>query len=224
MSLLASISRNSVLLGLFAAATAAGIAYTWEATETDIERAIRDAEARKLLEIFPPVSHNNTLIDDRFTVDASTPLLGLRDTREGYTARVDGKIVGVILPVKAREGYSGDIDLLVGVNADGSVAGVRVISHRETPGLGDAVDLRKSPWILDFNTRSLNDPTPANWAVKKDGGVFDQFTGATITPRAVVDATRRALEYAERESQRLFDPLITPARPSDNSQGDTASE
>lgn len=224
MSLLASISRNSVLLGLFAAATAAGIAYTWQATEADIERSVRAAEARKLLEIFLPESHNNELIDDRFSVEASTPLLSLRNTRDGYTARINGDVVGIILPVTARDGYSGDIDMLVGITASGGVAGVRVISHRETPGLGDAVDLRKSPWILGFNSRSLTDPTPANWAVKKDGGVFDQFTGATITPRAVVDATRRALEYAEREAQRLFDPPLAPADPSGDSQGDTASE
>jgi electron transport complex protein RnfG len=117
--------------------------------------------------------------------------------------------VAAIIPVTAPDGYSGDIELIVGVNADGSIAGVRVLSHKETPGLGDKVDLRKSDWILGFNGRSLNNPELAGWAVRKDKGVFDQFTGATITPRAVVAATLRALQFADAHSKTLF------ARPGD---------
>jgi electron transport complex protein RnfG len=94
--------------------------------------------------------------------------------------------------------------LIVGVNADGSIAGVRALNHKETPGLGDKVDLRKSDWILDFNGRSLSNPTLTGWAVKKDKGVFDQFTGATITPRAVVAATLRTLQYADANRNTLF--------------------
>ena len=101
----------------------------------------------------------------------------------------------MILPVVAPEGYSGRIDLLVGIYADGSVAGVRAVSHRETPGLGDKVEIGKSQWVLEFNGKSLSMPVPENWAVKKDGGNFDQFTGATITPRAVVKAVYQSLEY-----------------------------
>ena len=116
--------------------------------------------------------------------------------------------MGVILPATARDGYSGDIRTLVGVRSDGSVAGVRVVAHKETPGLGDKVDLRKSPWILGFNDRSLDNPALSQWSVSKDGGAFDQFTGATVTPRAVILATRRALEYAELNQATLFE---TPA-------------
>jgi electron transport complex protein RnfG len=112
--------------------------------------------------------------------------------------------VAAIIPATARDGYSGDIELIVGVNADGTVAGVRVLSHKETPGLGDAVDLKKSNWILGFDGRSLSDPEPARWAVKKDKGVFDSFTGATITPRAVVSTTRRVLEYAQANAETLY--------------------
>ena len=94
--------------------------------------------------------------------------------------------------------------MIVGVNRDGSIAGVRVLAHKETPGLGDKVDRKKSDWIMDFNGRSLSDPTPNRWAVKRDKGVFDQFTGATITPRAVVKATLRVLQFAEANSVLLF--------------------
>ena len=97
-----------------------------------------------------------------------------------------------------------ELEQAVGKN-DGSVAGVRVVAHRETPGLGDKVDLRKSDWILDFNERSLANPALNGWNVEKEGGVFDQFTGATVTPRAVILATRRALEYAILNAATLFE-------------------
>jgi electron transport complex protein RnfG len=106
--------------------------------------------------------------------------------------------------VTARDGYSGDVNLIVGVNVDGTIAGVRALSHRETPGLGDKVDLKKSDWILGFNGKSLVNPTLARWTVKKDEGEFDQFTGATITPRAVVAATLRALQYAQANKTAIF--------------------
>jgi len=138
-------------------------------------------------------------------VAAETALLGIRERRQGYRVRQGDAVVGVILPATARDGYSGDIRALVGVRRDGSVAGVRVVAHRETPGLGDKVDLRKSDWILDFNERSLVDPALSGWNVEKEGGVFDQFTGATVTPRAVILATRRALEYATLNAATLFE-------------------
>ncbi len=104
-------------------------------------------------------------------------------------------VIAVIIPATARDGYTGDIDLIIGINADGTVAGVRVLSHRETPGLGDKVDYKKSQWVDGFIGRSLLNPHPEQWAVKRDGGEFDQFTGATITPRAVTKAVKQALEY-----------------------------
>ncbi len=205
MSLLSAISRNSVLLGLFAAITTGLIAMTFLGTRDAIVAAEREAEARQLLEIFPNNTHDNSLIDDRFELAANTPLLGIKTARQGYKVRQGDTVVGVIVPATARDGYSGDIRILVGVGADGKVAGVRVVAHKETPGLGDAIDLRKSPWILDFNSRSLEDPLPNRWTVAKDGGVFDQFTGATITPRAVVNATRKVLEYVQLHEQVLFE-------------------
>lgn len=197
-----------MVLAFFAAITSLAIGWTYLSTQSEIELAERRAEARQLMEIFPEDTHDNELVDDTFVLEAETSLLGLRQERQGYRVRQGELVVGVILPATARDGYSGDIRTLVGVRRDGSVAGVRVVAHKETPGLGDKVDLRKSPWILGFNDRSLDNPALSQWSVSRDGGAFDQFTGATVTPRAVILATRRALEYAELNQATLFE---TPA-------------
>ena len=205
MKWLASIGLSGTVLALFAAITSVAIGWTYLGTKAQIDLEVRRAEARQLLEIFPPGTHDNDIVDDVFEVAAETALLGIRETRQGYRVRQGNKVIGVILPATARDGYSGDIRALVGVRRDGSVAGVRVVAHRETPGLGDKVDLRKSDWILDFNERSLSNPVLAGWNVEKEGGVFDQFTGATVTPRAVILAARRALEYATLNAATLFE-------------------
>ena len=205
MKWLASIGLSGTVLALFAAVTSIAIGWTYLSTKSQIDFEVRRAEARQLLEIFPADTHDNELVDDAFTIDAETPLLGIREARQGYRARLNGDVIGVILPTTARDGYSGDIRALVGIRRDGTVAGIRVVAHRETPGLGDKVDIRKSDWVTDFNQRSLADPALPGWNVKKDGGVFDQFTGATVTPRAVILATRRALEYANLHTASLFE-------------------
>jgi electron transport complex protein RnfG len=201
-----SITRNGVLLGLFAVITTLLIAGTYLQTRDRIAEEQRRAEEKALLEIVPRARHDNSMLDDTQPVPADATGLGLKEDKRAYIARRGAQAVAVILPVTAPDGYSGAIDLIVGVNADGSVAGVRTLAHKETPGLGDAVDLKKSDWILGFDGRSLSNPEPAGWGVKKDKGVFDQFTGATITPRAVVAATRRALEYAQAHHDTLFAP------------------
>ena len=205
MKWLASIGLSGTVLALFAAITSVAIGWTYLGTKAQIDLEVRRAEARQLLEIFPPDTHDNDIVNDVFEVAAETALLGIRETRQGYRVRQGNKVIGVILPATARDGYSGDIRALIGVRLDGSVAGVRVVAHRETPGLGDKVDLRKSDWILDFNERSLTNPVLNGWNVEKEGGVFDQFTGATVTPRAVILATRRALEYVTLNAATLFE-------------------
>ena len=205
MKWLASIVLSGTVLALFAAITSVAIGWTYLGTKAQIDFEVRRAEALQLLEIFPPDTHDNEIVDDVFEVAAETALLGIREPRQGYRVRQGDTVVGVILPATARDGYSGDIRALVGVRQDGSVAGVRVVAHRETPGLGDKVDLRKSDWILDFNERSLANPALNGWNVEKEGGVFDQFTGATVTPRALILATRRALEYATLNAATLFE-------------------
>ncbi|MGE4405805.1 electron transport complex subunit RsxG, partial [Pseudomonas sp.] len=131
-------------------------------------------------------------------------LLGNKSPLPAYIAIKDGRPSAVILQAIAPDGYSGAIHLLVGIWADGRVAGVRVLGHRETPGLGDRIELTKSPWIRSFDGKSLENPQADGWAVKKDRGTFDQFAGATITPRAVVGAVHRALQYFDVHKAELL--------------------
>jgi len=210
MKTITAVSKNSLLLGVFAALTTTLIAWTYLGTKVAIANAQREAEAKQLLEIFPEQTHDNALIDDTFIVAANQSLLNVREEKRAYRARLGEAVVGVILPATARDGYSGDIGLLVGVHRDGRIAGVRVTSHRETPGLGDAIDTNKSNWIASFQGHSLVDPDVTGWRVRKDGGIFDQFTGATITPRAVVVATRKVLEYVELNHSTLFPEPVKP--------------
>ena len=195
--------QTGVLLGLFAMAGAALVAATYEVTKQRIAENERLALLDKLQSVVPPERYDNNLLDD--TVQVGDPeLLGTARPVNVYRARKDGEPVAAILTPVAPDGYGGPIRLIVGVNADGSVAGVRVLSHRETPGLGDLIEESRSDWILGFNGKSLGNPPAEKWKVKRDGGVFDQFTGATITPRAVVTAVRNTLEYFQNHRDTLF--------------------
>ncbi|WP_373184748.1 electron transport complex subunit RsxG [Halopseudomonas sp.] len=206
-----SVFRNSIILGVFAMFTVGLIAVTQQGTAERIAEEKRRVQMSALTQILPEDQHDNELLNDTFTVN-DRDLLNLPGPAEAYRGREDGEVVAVILPVVAPDGYSGRIDLLVGIHADGGVAGVRVTSHRETPGLGDKIELAKSDWILEFNGKSLSMPEPENWAVRKDGGAFDQFVGATITPRAVVQAVYRALQYFEENRAMLLElPQEEPA-------------
>lgn len=192
----ASMSKNSLLLGAFALATAAILAATQAGTESRIAAAEREAAQKALLEIVPLERHNNDLLMDTQPIDPKYwPMLGLKQGGDINIARQDGQPVAAIVPAVAPDGYSGDIKLIVGINADGTLAGVRTLAHNETPGLGDKIELKKASWMLSFDDKSLTNPGLEGWEVKKDGGVFDQFTGATITPRAVVHQVRRALQF-----------------------------
>lgn len=199
-----AITRNGLLLAGFAVLTAVLVASTYLGTRDRISAAQRTAEEKALLEIIPRGTHDNTMLDDWIMASADDPLLQLSQDRPIYLARRNGMTSAAVLPVTAPDGYSGAIELIVGVNRDGSVAGVRVLKHRETPGLGDAVDHRKSDWIESLRGKSLENTPEERWTVRKDGGDFDQFTGATITPRAVVKATARALSYVAKHRGQIF--------------------
>lgn len=200
-----SISKNSALLGVFALIAAGMLAGIHELTKSRIESEIRQAQQRALYEIVPHTRLDNDLLIDTHTIPSEAwSRLGLSKGGQLHIARKAGEVIALIIPATAPDGYSGDIDLIVGVNRDGSIAGVRVLNHKETPGLGDRVDLKKSPWVLGFNGKSLQQPNLEHWKVKKDGGEFDQFTGATITPRAVVNQVKRVLEFVQENSASLF--------------------
>ncbi|PHS74474.1 MAG: electron transport complex subunit RsxG [Porticoccus sp.] len=209
-SLVRSISFNSLLLGLFALITATLLSVTYLGTEEPIAEAKREVAKRALLEIVPLDRHTNNLLVDTVAIPAEFwPTLGVEEGLANI-ARKGDEPVAVILPSVAGDGYNGDIQMIIGINMDGTVAGVRVISHRETPGLGDKVDLNKSNWILGFNGKSLRNPPPDKWKVKKDGGNFDQFTGATITPRAVVNQVRKSLQYFKENREQLLKAAQRP--------------
>lgn len=200
-----SISKNSLMLGLFALVTTAILALTAEFTKERIAKAEREAQQKALFEILPRTSHDNDLLTEVIQVpEDAWAGLGLKSGGEIYVARRVDDTVALIIPAVAPDGYSGEIKMLVGINADGSIAGVRIVDHHETPGLGDKVDLNKSPWVLAFNGKSLQAPEASRWKVKKDGGNFDQFAGATITPRAVVNQVRKVLEFVDSHRDELF--------------------
>lgn len=191
---------------LFAAAGAALVGLTFTQTEDDIAYNEKLTLLRKLNNIIPAESYDNDLLLDTITIKPS-PLLATRDDSLAYRARKNKQNVAVVFSSIAPNGYNGPIHLLVGVKADGTLAGVRVVKHRETPGLGDVVSITHSDWILGFENRSLSNPEEKGWKVKRDGGIFDQFTGATITPRAVVKAVHNALLYFDQNQDTLFSVL-----------------
>ena len=204
-SLLESVRRNSLSLGLFAIFTVGLISLTYVFTQDKIAEQVRIYEAKALMEILPENTHDNVLLDSKITLQPSK-LLSNQQPVEAYIAYLQGKATAMILPVIAPDGYNGRIDLLVGINRDGTLAGVRAITHKETPGLGDKINTNVTDWILGFAGKSINNPQPSGWGVKKDGGDFDQFSGATVTPRAVVASVYRALEYFKvNESILLID-------------------
>lgn len=204
---LKSMLAAAAVLTAIAAVSAGALALTYLGTRDRIVQSEHERLLRQLNALVPAGRYNNDLAQDRLTL--RIPELDARDPVTVYRARQSGNPVAAILTAVAPDGYSGDIRLLIGIEADGRLAGVRVLEHRETPGLGDKIDLDRAEWILSFDGRSLSDPLPAQWTVRKDGGVFDQFAGATITPRAVVKAVRRALEYFRQNQAALFEPLST---------------
>lgn len=197
-----SMLKNALVLGLFAIVTVGLVAVLQQATAGRIANAEREAQVRALSEILPQNSYDNHLLDN--SIQLHDPLLGSKSPQTAYIALKDGKPSAVILRATAPDGYSGAIHLLIGIHADGRLAGVRVLGHRETPGLGDKIELAKSAWIRSFDGKSLSNPDEDGWAVKKDRGEFDQFAGATITPRAVVKAVHKALQYFDANQEQLF--------------------
>lgn len=197
-----SMLKNSLVLGLFAIVTVGLVALLQQATAGRIANAEREAQVRALSEILPQGSYDNHLLDN--SIQLHDPLLGSKSPQTAYIALKDGQPSAVILRATAPDGYSGAIHLLIGIHADGRLAGVRVLGHRETPGLGDKIELAKSAWIRSFDGKSLSNPGEDGWAVKKDRGEFDQFAGATITPRAVVKAVHKALQYFDAHQEQLF--------------------
>ena len=197
------IIASGLILGLFAVIGTALVSITHDTTEEKIAQNERQALLRKLQQILPANQHDNNLLQSTLQIPADDRL-GHKQPSTVYIATRQDQISAMIFPVIAPRGYSGEIRMLVGIDIDGKIIGVRVTRHKETPGLGDAVELERNDWILGFNNKSLQDPQSSKWKVKRDGGAFDQFTGATITPRAVVQAVHLSLVYFERHKDELI--------------------
>ncbi len=212
-----SIIRSVWGLSLFAVITAGFIALTQVGTAERISEQIKQARSKALLEVVPLDAFDNDLLEDAFMLPA-TEALGLSEATEAFIAMQAGIPTHVILPLVAPQGYSGPIRLIMSISMAGEIQGVRVIEHKETPGLGDKIDIKKSDWVTQFEGKSLNNPKPENWKVQKDGGEFDQLTGATITPRAIVNAVYTALDYFQKHrdevlSNRLSETIKTTNAP-----------
>ncbi|MBC6428426.1 MAG: electron transport complex subunit RsxG [Cellvibrionales bacterium] len=201
--------RSATRLGTFALATALILGLTYVQTRDPIAESQRRAAEQALLEVLGTHPFDNDLLTDQLPMSTDLAAALNLDTaapelRMVRVARLNGEPTGFIFQAVAPDGYSGAIRLLLGIDRNGQLLGVRAVAHRETPGLGDKIDAKKHPWISQFAGLSLQNPPLADWAVKPDGGYFDAFTGATITPRAVVGILRTALQQYAAERDRLL--------------------
>jgi electron transport complex protein RnfG len=201
-----TLSYQPISLGIIALITSGALAWANQLTRPGVIAAEKYDLQSTLTEVLPAGFADNDLLQDAVTVagDDGVPVTV-------YRARKNGTFQGAVFKTASR-GYAGDVVVLIGLDAQGTLLGARVVKHQETPGLGDKVDVAKSKWIHAFEGKSLSSPPPERWGVKKDGGVFDQFAGATITPRAVVKAVKQGLQfYGAHHDEILADNVANKA-------------
>jgi Na+-translocating ferredoxin:NAD+ oxidoreductase subunit G len=198
-----ALSTAGIMIGFTVLGTVI-LAATYFSTREPIAKSEREAKLKLIEQVLPASLHDNDLLKDAVKIEAGGEL-GNRDETMAYRARLNGTTSALVLEATAPDGYSGDIKLLVAIRADGELAGVRVLAHKETPGLGDYIDIGRSDWIKkNFDGQSLAKTPDEGWKVKKDGGRFDYMAGATITPRALVKAVRNTLHYFAAHRDELF--------------------
>ena len=204
-------SRTASILFAFALLGTAVLASVFGMTRDIIDRNVELAKLELIGETLPSNLYDNDLIKDAIKLPPEK-LLGTEEPTPAYRAKLKGQLTAIVFEVVAPDGYSGKIKLLVGIRPNGEVIGVRVVSHKETPGLGDYIEIAKSPWVKNFDGTVLSKDGDRKWRVKKDGGQFDYMTGATITPRAVVKAVYRSLLYfRENRTALLTENTTVPA-------------
>ena len=201
-TLLPAISKNAKILALFAIVCTFSVGLVHLLTKDRINMQAQQQLVKQLNEIIPKNSHDNEMFRDCIIAPADNNTDLLVDVI--YRARLNGVSTAAAIKAIAPNGYSGNIELLIAINIDGSVSGVRALDHKETPGLGDKIELRKSSWIEKFSGKKMLDNNDTRWAVIKDGGMFDQFTGATITPRAVVQTVKKTISYFKANQADIF--------------------
>lgn len=204
MNIIKNMIISALVLALFAIIGTFFVSFTYDNTIDRINENKRLALLKAFHVLIPPSAHDNDVFTDFIQVK-NKKLLGNKKPVNIYRARKNNKPVAVIINSVAPDGYNGNIELLVAINYDGVLAGVRVVHHKETPGLGDAIEESRSDWITKFKQRSLTNPEKQGWAVKRDGGEFDQFTGATVTPRAIVKAVYNTLNYYKENRDTLYE-------------------
>ncbi|MFT5634780.1 MAG: electron transport complex protein RnfG [Cognaticolwellia sp.] len=197
-----AISKNSKILGLFAVACTAAVALVQLLTEDRIELQAQQQLIKQLNQVIKTSNHDNEMFRDCILSPANNNTDLFIDVI--YRARLNNVPTAAAIKTVAPDGYSGNIELLIAINIDGSVSGVRTLLHKETPGLGDKIELIKSDWIETFTGKKVLDDNDSRWAVIKDGGMFEQFTGATITPRAVVKTVRKTIDYFQANQEVIF--------------------
>ena len=195
--------RNGFILALFSLVSTGLIAITYAITKDKIAQEIEAAMARRLNEIIKKDEYDNDVYHD-CTTARDSELLGTQEALNVYRMRNQGDNYALFLTTIAPDGYAGKIKLVMGVYQDGTIAGVRVTEHQETPGLGDKIEIEKSNWINQFKGKNLENMSANDWKVKKDGGQFDAMTGATITPRAIVKAIYNTLKFHQANSTSLY--------------------
>ena len=197
--------RGALTLLVFAVIFTALMAGTYALTKDIVAENERAAKVALIAQVLPAGSFDNDILKDAMPQNsAALKQLNAEVGSQIFRAQKDGKTNAVVVETIAPDGYSGKIKLLVGVGSDGRVLGVRVVAHKETPGLGDYIDAAKSAWIAQFEGKSLSAPRADEWKVKKDGGQFDYIAGATISPRAVVKAVKNTLDYVAAQHATLF--------------------
>lgn len=187
----------------FALLGTVALASTYLLTRDKIAESVEQEKLKLVAQVVPQRLFDNAIVQDALQLPPSE-LLGTDDVSTAYRARLNGEASAVVLQPVAPDGYSGKIFLIVAIRSNGELSGVRVVSHRETPGLGDYIDLSKGPWIKNFDGQSHATRKEPDWKVKKDGGAFDYVAGATITPRAVVKAVHKSLLYFEQNRDKLL--------------------
>ncbi|GIU04984.1 electron transport complex subunit RsxG [Shewanella morhuae] len=204
--------RNGFLLALFALICTGLVAVVNQQTADKITQQEQQELMRVLHQLIPDEMHDNDLTA-QCALLLDKEALGTDNPMPAYIATMAGKPVAIAIEAIAPDGYNGNIKLIVGVNTQGEVLGVRTLTHQETPGLGDKIELRKSNWVSQFVGKRLDSQDDKQWLVKKDGGDFDQFTGATITPRAYVKAVKNAVWYFNNNQAQIFSqPLNCEAK------------
>ena len=195
--------KNGFLLALFALICTGLVAAVNQQTVDKIKQQEQQELMRVLHQLIPDEMHDNELTA-QCTLLLDKDALGTDIPMPAYIATNAGKPVAIAIEAIAPDGYNGNIKLIVGISTKGEVLGVRTLAHQETPGLGDKIDLRKSNWVSQFVGKVLGSADDKQWLVKKDGGDFDQFTGATITPRAYVKAVKNAVWYFNNNQAQIF--------------------